>query len=275
MFAGQRAETFYIDLGAVFDTLNLRRYLPLLSAAEDVDNVNPFGNNRFAKTNINTIAIEVPIKCLIGDDKTRGATKSDQEPGDRRLCEHEPAEDPGAPRQRQDRRRRDRCVQVARMGNPLVNELIINTPQKDKWNATDPEDEAQFQDFYKNPVIATALELVYGVPVVPFDDSPKENRTDLITVLLKYAGQSLNGDRCGQPCAELLRLDMSKPPTAPEKQSRLGSVLGNDPAGWPNGRRPNDDVTDIAIRVVGGNNYIDDAGGRRGELPQGRSAVPT
>ena len=50
---------------------------------------------------------------------------------------------------------------------------------------------------------------------------------------------------------------MSKPPTAPEKQSRLGSVLGNDPAGWPNGRRPNDDVTDIAIRVVGGNNYID------------------
>jgi len=105
-------------------------------------------------------------------------------------------------------------------------------------------------------VIATALELVYGVPVVPFDGSPKANRTDLMSVLLKYAGQTLNGDRCGNPCAELLRLDMSKPPTAPEKQSRLGSVLGGDPAGWPNGRRPNDDVTDIAVRVVGGNNYI-------------------
>ena len=110
-------------------------------------------------------------------------------------------------------------------------------------------------------MIATALELVYGVPVVPFNGSPKNNRTDLITVLLKYPGQAVNGDRCGHPCAELLRLDMAKPPTVPEKQSRLGSVLGGDPAGWPNGRRPNDDVTDIAIRVVGGNNYITNRAG--------------
>ncbi len=251
VFAGQRAETFYIDLGAVFDTLNLRRYLPLLTAAEDVDTVNPFGINRFRKTNINTIAIEVPMKCLIADDKAAnkanpliGVYASTSRQKVRVLHDNGRTDDDGP------------LVQVARMGNPLVNELIINTPQKDKWNANDPEDEAQFQDFYKNPVIATALELVYGVPVVPFNGSPKDNRTDLMTVLLKYAGQPPNGDRCGLPCAELLRLDMSKPPTVAEKQSRLGSVLGNDPAGWPNGRRPNDDVTDIAIRVVGGNNYI-------------------
>jgi len=252
VFAGQRAETFYIDLGAVFDTLNLRRYLPLLSAAEDTDFVNPFGINRFANTNINTIALEVPIKCLTSDGKALGPTAnpvigvyaSTSRQKVRVLQRDGEVEEEGP------------LVQVSRMGNPLVNELIINTPQKDRWNATEPEDEARFQDFYKNPVIATALELVYGVPVVPFNGSPKDNRTDLMSVLLKYPGQPLDGDRCGRPCAELLRLNMSVAPTAPEKQSRLGSVLGGDPAGWPNGRRPNDDVTDIAIRVVGGNNYI-------------------
>jgi hypothetical protein len=66
----------------------------------------------------------------------------------------------------------------------------------------------------------------------------------------------LNGLNCGQPCAELLRLDLSVPPTAPENQSRLGSALSTDKAGYPNGRRPDDDVTDITVRVVGGNNYI-------------------
>jgi len=253
VFAGQRAETFYIDLGAVFDTLNLRRYLPLLNGpGEDADFVNPFGINRFANTNINTIAIEVPIQCLTSDGKALGATKSpviglyaSTSRQKVRVLQGDGKVDDDGP-----------LVQVSRMGNPLVNELIINTPQKDRWNAAEPEGEAQFQDFYKNPVIATAFELVYGVPVVPFNGSPKDNRTDLMGVLLKYPGQALNGDRCGSPCSELLRLDMSKAPTAPEKQSRLGSVLGGDPAGWPNGRRPNDDVTDIAIRVVGGTNYI-------------------
>ena len=65
-----------------------------------------------------------------------------------------------------------------------------------------------------------------------------------------------DGSNCGQPCAELLRLDLRVPPTAPEKQSRLGAALSADPAGYPNGRRPNDDVTDITIRVAGGKNFI-------------------
>jgi hypothetical protein len=256
VFAGQRAETFYIDLGAVFDTLNLRRYPPLLTTTEDVDTVNPFGVNRFANANINTIAIEVPIKCLTADGKALSAANSligvyaSTSRQKVRVLHGDGRSDDEGP-----------LVQVSRMGNPLVNELIINTPQKDRWNASEPEDEAQFQDFYRNPVIATALELVFGFPVVPFDGSPKATRTDLMSVLLKYAGQPLNGSRCGSPCAELLRLDMMKAPTAPEKQSRLGSVLGGDPAGWPNGRRPNDDVTDIAVRVVGGNNYITNRAG--------------
>jgi len=252
VFAGQRAETFYIDLGAVFDTLNLRRYPPLLSLAEDAQKTtNPFGINRFANTNVNTIALEVPIRCLTADGKSPSAANSligvyasTSRQKVRVLRGNGRADDEGP------------LVQVSRMGNPLVNELIINTPQKDRWNASEPEDEAEFEGFYRNPVIATALELVFGFPVVPFNGSPKDNRTDLISVLLKYPNQPVNGDRCGRPCSELLRLDMSVAPTAPEKQNRLGSVLGGDPAGWPNGRRPNDDVTDIAVRVVGGNNYI-------------------
>jgi hypothetical protein len=253
VFAGQRAETFYIDLGAVFDTLNLRRYLPALAAAEDVDTVNPFGVNRFSGANISTIAIEVPISRVTSDGKSAAITHNPvigvyantsrqkvrvlRQPG-------EPADEDGP------------FVQVSRMANPLVNELIITTPFKDGWNAAEPENEANFQEFYKNPIVATELNLVFGVPIVPMDGSAANQRTDLMSLLLKYPGQALNGTDCGRPCAELLRLDLRVPPTAPENQSRLGSALGGDLAGYPNGRRPNDDVTDITIRVVGGMNYI-------------------
>ncbi|MBV8401778.1 MAG: DUF4331 domain-containing protein [Acetobacteraceae bacterium] len=254
VFAGQRAETFYIDLGAVFDTLNLRRYLPALTGpGEDSDNVNPFGVNRFSGFNISTIAIEVPITRITSDGKPPASTANPVigvyantarkkvrvlgQPG-------EPADQDGP------------FVQVSRMANPLVNELIITTPFKDEWNASKPEDEAQFQAFYQNPVVATELNLVFHVPIVPIDGSAANDRTDLLSLLLKYPGQALNGTNCGSPCAELLRLDSRVPPTAPESQSRLGAALGGDPAGFPNGRRPNDDVTDIVVRVVGGTNYI-------------------
>jgi hypothetical protein len=254
VFAGQRAETFYIDLGAVFDTLNLRRYLPLLTGpGEDNDNVNPYGVNRFSGANVSTIAIEVPITRITSDGKP-AATSANPVIGMYASTARQKVRvlpQPGA-----QTHNNGPWVQVSRMANPLVNELIINTPAKDAWNAAEPENEAQFQAFYTNPVIATALELVYGVPVVPINGSPKSNRTDLMGILLKYPGQALAGSNCGIPCSELLRLDLRVPPTAPENQSRLGAALSADPAGWPNGRRPNDDVTDIAIRVVGGTNYI-------------------
>src|SRR5262249_47387226 len=98
-------------------------------------------------------------------------------------------------------------VQVSRLANPLVNELIINTSSKDFWNAEEPENEAQFQEFYKNPSVAQALELIFSVPV------PPTPRTDLLSLFLKYPGQALDGDNCGKPCAELLRLDLRVAPT--------------------------------------------------------------
>jgi hypothetical protein len=259
VFAGQRAETFYIDLGAVFDTLNLRRYLPALTGpGEDADNVNPFGVNRFSGTNISTIAIEVPITRVTSDGKPATVTKYPvigvYAEADRHKIKvlHVPGEVVNEEAAREE----GPFVQVSRMANPLVNELIITTPFKDRWNASEPENEAQFQSFYKNPVVATELNLVFHVDIVPLDGSPANNRTDLMGIFLKYPGQALDGINCGQPCAELLRLDLRVPPTAPENQSRLGASLSADKAGYPNGRRPNDDVTDITIRVAGGKNYI-------------------
>jgi len=249
VFAGQRAETFYIDLGAVFDTLNLRRSPPLLNqGGDDADTINPFGINRFARTNVSTIALEVPIRRITRDGNA--ASKANKDLG---VYASTSREKVTVLRESGNPQTFGPPVQVARLANPLVNELIINTPFKDFWNAQEPEREARFQNFYKTPVIATALDLVFGgfgvhVPATP--------RTDLLSVFLKYSGQPLAGGDCGRPCAELLRLDLSVAPTAADDQRRLGAALGGDPAGFPNGRRPNDDVTDIAIRVVGGADYI-------------------
>ncbi|HEX2931778.1 MAG TPA: DUF4331 domain-containing protein [Candidatus Binatia bacterium] len=246
VFAGQRAETFYIDLGAVFDTANLRRFPPLLSPAEDADDgKDPFGINRFSGTNVNSIVIEVPIARVTSDSQ--------------------PVEQTTAPvigmyastaKQKTKVRGNDGTtksqgpwVQVSRLANPLVNELIIDTSAKDFWNSQEPETEAQFQEFYKNPSFALALQLIFNVPVTA---TP---RTDLMGVFLKYPGQPVSGNDCGNPCSELLRVNLKVAPTQPESQKRLGGLVG-DGAGFPNGRRPNDDVTDIALRVVGGANYI-------------------
>lgn len=266
VFAGQRAETFYIDLGAVFDTANLRRSPPLLTAAEDADrNSNPFGVNRFSGTNVHSIVIDMPLTRITVDgqppaDTTTPVIGMYASTSRRRLITHEPGELPT---------QQGAFVPVSRMANPLVNELIIDTPFKDIWNATEPEDEARFQRFYKNPSFAQALKLVFGF------DVPATPRTDLMTVLLKYSGQALSGQNCGSPCAELLRLDLRTPPTPLGQQNRLGPALSNDPAGWPNGRRPNDDVTDIAIRVVGGKNYIDARAGGGVNFLQGAPGAPT
>jgi len=134
-----------------------------------------------------------------------------------------------------------RWVQVQRLANPLVNEAIIGTEFKDRWNALDPAEEAQFEDFYLNPRLALALELVLG------PEAAKSDRTDLRDLLLKY-----NPD--DEDLSELLRLNISVPPTPLADQKRL-TVLDGDSAGWPNGRRPIDDVTDVAIQVIGGANY--------------------
>ncbi|MBI1822112.1 MAG: DUF4331 domain-containing protein [Nitrospirae bacterium] len=252
VFAGQRDDTFYIDLGGAFDTLNLR-VSPILSLADDAnDAANVAGSVDTLKgLNVNTIAIELPITEIQGTingavNKVIGAYASTSRPKVTVI------------RQKNTRQNSARYVQVSRMGNPLVNELIIATKDKDNWNAVYAEDERQFLDYYCNSSLATALNLVFSTSF------PTTHRNDLANTLLRYTPYGTN--LCGtittedeEPLADLLRLDMGVAPVPAADQHRLG-ILAHDVSGvstpdygaWPNGRRPNDDVTDIALRVVGG-----------------------
>jgi Domain of unknown function (DUF4331) len=230
VFVGQRDETFYIDLGATFDTLNFRA-APILSDVQDADDgVNPFGNDMFSGFNVNTIALEIPISEL---SDVIGMYASTSRPKTEIHAPNSAVKGEGD------------FVQVARMGNPLVNELIIGTGMKDSWNGSDPKEEAQFLDFYLNPRLVTVINLAFGT------DFPTTNRTDLVAALLQYSGQDPNSCLRSSRCSELLRLDTKVEPTSPESQKRLGGLV-DDAAGFPNGRRPNDDVTDIILRVAAG-----------------------
>ena len=247
VFAGQRGDPFYIDLGATFDTLNFRRNPPLLTPAEDADDdVNPFGIDTIGSYNVQTIALEVPVRLLTADrrgpDETSqpklGAYASTSRRKVTVLNDETESGDDGAAKGS------GPWVQIQRLANPLVNEAIIGTDDKDRWNATEPEDEKQFLDYYLNPRLALALQLVFGVPAAT------SGRQELVDLLLKY-------DPADSRLSELLRLDLRTAPTPLAAQRRM-TVLATPPdaAGWPNGRRPRDDVTDIAVRVVGGPNYV-------------------
>ena len=148
-FAGQRDESFYIDLGGTFDSLNLRRTPPVLTPAEDAnDGVNPFGVDTISGFNVSSIAIEVPIATITGNpNAVIGAYASTARRRVRTLGNGPQAEGVQA----------GGWVQVSRMGNPLVNEVIIGLDRKDRWNATDASDEGQFVDCYRNSRLATAI----------------------------------------------------------------------------------------------------------------------
>ena len=219
VFAGQRDDPFYIDLGAVFDTLNLR--------APGTDMLSGF--------NVHTIALEVPAKLLTKDGKgpsatafpTLGAYANTYRRSVRVLKKD--GED-----------NHDGWVQVQRLANPLINEAIIGTKDKDRWNRLDPQEESVFLDYYDNPRLDAALKAVFGADAAPL--------FKLKDVLLTYTAGNYT------TLSELLRLNISVAPVPLASQNRL-TVLGGDNAGWPNGRRPIDDVTDVAIRVIGGANY--------------------
>jgi hypothetical protein len=220
--------------------------LPTETEAEDADDAhNAFGVDMLSGFNVHTIALEVPISLLTADGKGAdtafpklGAVASTSRP----LFQSR--QRPGIPEQVG-----SQFQQVQRLANPLVNEAIIPTKYKDAWNAIDDQgnplnsnQENQFETYYLNPRLALAMQLVFGVPAATTD------RTDLRDLLLKYKPSDTI-------LSDLLRLDVSVAPKALAAQKRL-TVLAGDNAGWPNGRRPKDDVTDIAIRVIGGPNYI-------------------
>lgn len=254
VFAGQRDDPFYIDLGGLFDTLNLGRTpLPIETNAEDAnDNANAFGVDMLSGFNVQEIALEVPASMLTADGKDADTTTTPKL-GAVASTYRPTFTAKGKPLG-------SGVQQVQRLANPLVNEAIIGTPSKDKWNTIDDQgnpfngnQENQFLDYFLNPRLALALQLVYGVPAAT------TGRTDLRDLLLTYNGTAPNG-----VYSDLLRLDVHTPPTPLADQTRLGPLAHDangvstpDAAAWPNGRRPIDDVLDVATRVIGGPNYID------------------
>lgn len=149
-------------------------------------------------------------------------------------------------------------VQIQRMANPLFNELLIGTGFKDKWSMSQPKDDAQFANFALDPLLARVLNAVYAAllmnpAALPVPDPPRTDLLPLVQYTKLHAG--LAGDPAGEvapgPVADLLRLNTGIPPTPAAQRKRMG-LLAGDRAGFPNGRRPEDDVTDIAARVVAG-----------------------
>jgi hypothetical protein len=240
VFAGTVADPFFIDLGGVFDSLNMRKTAsaPVLNAAVDGDDHNNYAPNALAGFNVNTIVLEVPITMLTSDGLMHAATDKNAVIGTYATTSRQKITVLGEDG-------RGGWGQVQRLGNPLINEAVIGTGSKDRFSMDLPINDAQFANFVLNPLVPQILSTL-GVPV------PPAPRTDLLP-LVQYMAPICPG--CGAadagPVADLLRLNTGIPPTNPANQKRLGFLAG-DSAGFPNGRRPADDVFDIAMRALAG-----------------------
>jgi Domain of unknown function (DUF4331) len=222
VFAGQREDAFFADIGAIFDLVAIRKGTGNMGGGKDF----------FAGYAVHGIALQIPIAQLDDSDHTVGVWATTERP---RMKIREYRQN-GVRRFQNERQ----WVQVSRLGNPLINEVIIPTKLKDLWNRLSPATDAQFVQYYRQPLLAAVINQLYGLGV------PETNRDDLVAVLLTGV-PGLNNT--GQTLADELRMNLSIPPSA--TPNRLG-VFGGDLAGFPNGRRLNDDVIDIAERAVAG-----------------------
>ncbi|HET7368816.1 MAG TPA: DUF4331 domain-containing protein, partial [Gaiella sp.] len=215
-FAGQRDDPFFGDIGAIFDLVAIRKGTGNAGGGKDF----------FAGYGVHTFAVQVPIAAL----QARGSTIGVWASVDRRKITTRggTTRDSGA------------WVQVNRLGNPLVNEVIIPTALKDRWNAEQPWNESAYRKYYESPLLAAVINKLYKL------GAPETGRDDLVAVLLTGVPE-LNFT--GKKLADVLRLNLGV--AVPKSPNRLG-VLGGDTQGWPNGRRLGDDVIDIAERAVAG-----------------------
>lgn len=229
VFVGQRKEPFFIAVGKIFDLINLN---PL--GAEVNGN-----KNDLESKNISTIAMEIPISCLTtaGDPVIGAWTTASLRQG--QTLNPTPAHGingavvAGGP-----------WVQVSRLGMPLVNEVIIGLDDKDRFNASKPSTDSFFANYVTNPTLPTLIQTLFPAAHAPTNFP----RTDLVAAFLTGIS-GLNQPVHVTP-SEMLRLNTSIPPNY-GSQSPLG-VAGGDNAGFPNGRRPGDDVVDVSLRVAMG-----------------------
>lgn len=237
VFVGQRAEAFAVNLGEIFDLVNL---VPLEGSIEQ-DRAN---DDLVGKANVTSIAIEVPIECVVGDGNgVIGAWTTASLP-QARLLDPTPTYDATA-------QQGGAYVQVSRLSAPLVNEVVIGLPFKDLFNGSEPKDDAQAADFVTNPTLPALIDILFRDALGAEDNIAPSNlpREDLVAAFLTGI-PSVNEQSIVTP-SEMMRLNTGIAPTPWSAQSNLG-VAGDDLAGFPNGRRPGDDTVDIALRVVMG-----------------------
>jgi hypothetical protein len=228
VFVGQRHDGFAVNLGEIFDLVNIANPI----GARDAE------PNALADKNVTSLAIEVPIACLTsGSNTTIGGWTTAALPRTQSFKSSPTFKNPTD--------QSGPYMQVSRLGMPLVNEVVIGLKDKDKFNASQPKDDGQFIDYVTNPTLPALLEILFGSAGVKAPTNFP--RTDLIAAFLTGV-QGVN--KFGVP-SEMLRLNTAIAPTPAGSQNNLG-VLGGDNAGFPNGRRPGDDVVDSELRVAMG-----------------------
>jgi len=249
VFAGQRLDGFYVDLGAIFDLADLRPFQNLhlipSAAAPGVDATKTL--------NIHSIAIQVPISDL---------TRTHSRPSNPGSSSAVIGVWSGASRRKvrmidkanDERAESGPWVQVSRLGNPLFNEVVVPLGKKDKWNASYPAGDAAFEKYVEHPELARLLPVLYP-GVFPHLAGLSAARADLVAILLTGLPPGIVPgfqNYTGKMPADQLRLNVAIPPSA--TPNRFG-LLGGDAAGFPNGRRVSDDVVAIELRAIAGVTY--------------------
>jgi hypothetical protein len=240
VFVGQRDDPFFVDLGATFDAINVRAGTGNQGQGKD----------DFSGYSTSATVLQIPDEDVTKNRKpVSGPDAGNAVVGvwsstDRRRLQVTNASLVGGSRSKA-HGKRNRFVQVSRLGNPLINEVVIPLGQKDRFNRTTPNhDAANYGKFVLKPELAAILNALFGV------NAPENNRTDIVQALLQGI-PNLNqhsGPHAGKP-VDTLKINLGVPPS--KTPSRFG-VIGGDNAGFPNGRRLSDDVVDIELQVVAG-----------------------
>lgn len=245
VFAGQRADPFFVDLGSIFDLAALRplqdhHLIPLPASA---------GVNSLRNANVHTIAIQLPISMVTKghivptDPLDPNAVLGIYASAKRRRVTV--AEDDG------DREGTGPWVQVSRLANPLFNEVIVPMADKDRWNALEPNEDDEFLKYVQHPELAKLLPILYP-GAFPNLAALTAARADLVAILLTGIPAGIVpgfANFTGKTLADLLRLNVAVPATS--SPNPLG-LIGGDAAGFPNGRRLQDDVVTIELQAIAG-----------------------
>lgn len=254
VFVGQRAEAFAVNLGKIFDLVNI---VPIQGgpnpAYPQYDVATPFtggitqdraNDDLVGKANVSSISLELPKDCVTGTGSVIGGWTTASLPQARLL-------DPLPTNYDSSDRQGGAYVQVSRLSNPLVNEVVIGLKDKDLFNAAEPTQDAALFDYVTHPTLPALIDILFRGPLGAQGNIAPSNipRTDLVAAFATgFPG--LNSVE-GGTASEMLRLNTAIPATPVNLQNTFG-VVAEDLAGFPNGRRPGDDTVDIALRVVMG-----------------------